>query len=187
MARRAAAIQYAIRDVVVPATALEAEGHEITKFNIGDPLAYAVLGSTPDHMIRAYASALENQVNGYGPSYGIPELRAAIAASEQGKTNGGWSCRPEDVYVTAGVTEALNLLFADCSRTRGCRPITGPSHYPPYLAYPQLYGARTVEYRLDPEEGWRIDLDDLASKLDQSVRLPGADRPQQSHRLRAPS
>ena len=30
-----------IRDVVVPATALEAEGHEILKFNIGDPLAYS--------------------------------------------------------------------------------------------------------------------------------------------------
>ncbi len=169
VARRAAAIQYAIRDVVVPATALEAEGHEILKFNIGDPLAYPGL-PTPDHMIRAYATALENQVNGYGPSYGIPELRAAIAASEQGKTNGGWSCRPEDVYVTAGVTEALNLLFAAVLEPGDVVLSPGP-HYPPYLAYPQLYGARTVEYRLDPEEGWRIDLDDLASKLDHSVRL----------------
>ena len=169
VARRAAAIQYAIRDVVVPATALEAEGHEILKFNIGDPLAYPGL-PTPDHMIRAYATALENQVNGYGPSYGIPELRAAIAASEQGKTNGGWSCRPEDVYVTAGVTEALNLLFATVLEPGDVVLSPGP-HYPPYLAYPQLYGARTVEYRLDPDEGWRIDLDDLASKLDHSVRL----------------
>ena len=37
---RASTIEYAIRDVVVPATKLEAEGHEIIKLNIGDPIAY---------------------------------------------------------------------------------------------------------------------------------------------------
>ncbi len=33
--KRASQIEYAIRDVVVPATALEAQGHEIIKLNIG--------------------------------------------------------------------------------------------------------------------------------------------------------
>ena len=33
VAKRAASIEYAIRDVVVPATALEAQGHEIIKLN----------------------------------------------------------------------------------------------------------------------------------------------------------
>ena len=37
---RASQIEYAIRDVVVPASVLEAQGHEIIKLNIGDPLAY---------------------------------------------------------------------------------------------------------------------------------------------------
>ena len=40
VAKRAASIEYAIGDVVVPATALEAQGHEIIKLNIGDPIAY---------------------------------------------------------------------------------------------------------------------------------------------------
>ena len=48
--RRAAAIEYAIRDVVVPALELEKMGHEIIKMNIGDPLAYPGL-PTPSHMI----------------------------------------------------------------------------------------------------------------------------------------
>ena len=48
--KRASQIEYAIRDVVVPATALEAQGHEIIKLNIGDPLAYPGL-PTPNHMI----------------------------------------------------------------------------------------------------------------------------------------
>ena len=37
---RAANIEYAIRDVVVPAVELESQGHEIIKLNIGDPIAY---------------------------------------------------------------------------------------------------------------------------------------------------
>ena len=49
VSKRAARIEYAIRDVVVPATALEADGHEIIKLNIGDPIAYPGL-PTPEHL-----------------------------------------------------------------------------------------------------------------------------------------
>ena len=61
---RAANIEYAIRDVVVPAVALEAAGHEIIKLNIGDPIAYPGL-PTPPHMVDAYAKALKQGHNGY--------------------------------------------------------------------------------------------------------------------------
>ena len=40
VSKRAAAINYANRDVVVPAVELEKQGHEIIRLNIGDPLAY---------------------------------------------------------------------------------------------------------------------------------------------------
>ena len=63
---RAAAIEYAIRDVVVPAVELEKQGHEIIRMNVGDPLAFDGL-PTPKHMISAYKDALDNQKNGYGP------------------------------------------------------------------------------------------------------------------------
>ena len=78
VSKRAARIESAIRDVVVPATALEAEGHEIIKLNIGDPIAYPGL-PTPEHMIQAFKDGLNWGLNGYSPSYGLPELRAAIA------------------------------------------------------------------------------------------------------------
>ena len=75
---RAANIEYAIRDVVVPAVELEAQGHAILKLNIGDPIAYPGL-PTPSHMVEAYVEALRNGKNGYSPSYGLPVLREAIA------------------------------------------------------------------------------------------------------------
>ena len=75
---RASKIEYAIRDVVVPADELEKNGHEIIKLNLGDPLAYPGL-PTPNHMIEAYKKALNDQINGYSHSYGIPDLRYAIS------------------------------------------------------------------------------------------------------------
>ena len=166
VAPRASNIEYAIRDVVVPATKLEEQGHTILKLNIGDPIAYPGL-PTPQHMVDAYAAALQDGHNGYSPSYGLPSLRAAIAKDEQRK---GWPASSEDIYVCHGVTEALQILFASvlCGGDKVLAP--GP-HYPPYMAYPQMYGAATVEYRLKPNDGWRLDLDDIRAKMDASVRL----------------
>ncbi len=166
VAPRASNIEYAIRDVVVPATKLEEQGHTILKLNIGDPIAYPGL-PTPQHMVDAYAAALHDGHNGYSPSYGLPSLRAAIAKDEQRK---GWPARSDDIYVCQGVTEALQILFASvlCEGDKVLAP--GP-HYPPYMAYPQMYGATTVEYMLKPNDGWRLDLDDIREKMDDSVRL----------------
>ena len=166
---RASQIEYAIRDVVVPANTLEAEGHEIIKLNIGDPLAYPGL-PTPDHMLSAYQKALLDQKNGYSPASGIPELREAISNNEQNKLNGGWDCDPNDVYICHGVTEALQIIFATFLDPGDEVLAPGP-HYPPYMAYPQLFGGKTVEYRLDPDNNWKIDFDDLKAKMNDKVKL----------------
>ena len=166
MAPRASGIEYAIRDVVVPATKLESQGHTILKLNIGDPIAYPGL-PTPEHMVEAYVKALRDGHNGYSPSYGLPQLRHAIAHDERSK---GWNATADDIYVCHGVTEALQILFASvlCEGDTVLAP--GP-HYPPYMAYPQMYGATTVEYRLKPDDGWKLDLADIEAKMDDSVRL----------------
>ena len=166
---RASQIEYAIRDVVVPATALEAKGHNILKLNIGDPLAYPGL-PTPTHMIDAYQKAINDQKNGYSPAYGIESLRNAIAEDERSKINGGWNCSPNDVYICHGVTEALQIIFA-AYLSDGDEVLAPGPHYPPYMAYPQVYGGKTVEYRLDPENGWSIDMEDLKSKMNDKVKL----------------
>jgi alanine-synthesizing transaminase len=164
--KRAASIEYAIRDVVVPATQLEAEGHEIIKLNIGDPLAYPGL-PTPPHMVNAYIDALQSGRNGYSPSYGIPALREAIAEDERRK---GWPAQANTVYVCHGVTEALQILFATVLEEGSSILAPGP-HYPPYMAYPQMYGSTTVEYRLNGNDGWCLDFDDIEEKMNDDVRL----------------
>ena len=166
VAKRASSIEYAIRDVVVPATKLESEGHEILKLNIGDPIAYPGL-PTPKHMVDAYIDALKNGNNGYSPSYGLPQLRAAIAQDERRK---GWPARQDDIYICHGVTEALQIIFAATLEEGDIVLAPGP-HYPPYMAYPQMYDARTVEYKLKPNDGWRLDFDDIEAKMNENVKL----------------
>lgn len=163
---RAASIEYAIRDVVVPATLLEQQGHEIIKLNIGDPIAYPGL-PTPPHMVEAFKDSLSRGESGYSPSYGLPALREAIALDESNK---GWDCSSDDVYVCHGVTEALQIIFA-ATLESGSKVLAPGPHYPPYMAYPQMYGATTIEYALKSDDGWAIDFDDIESKMDEDVRL----------------
>jgi|TARA_B110000914_G_scaffold72479_1_gene63541 alanine-synthesizing transaminase len=166
VSKRASTIEYAIRDVVVPATKLESEGHEIIKLNIGDPIAYPGL-PTPSHMVEAYRTGLAEGNNGYSPSYGLAQLRDAIAMDESSK---GWDCSSDDTYVCHGVTEALQIIFA-ATLEEGTKVLAPGPHYPPYMAYPQMYGASTIEYALKSDDGWAIDLDDIESKMDSDVRL----------------
>ena len=164
--KRASNIEYAIRDVVVPATELEAQGHSIIKLNIGDPIAYPGL-PTPSHMVEAFSTALSEGRNGYSPSYGLPELRSAIAHDESQK---GWDAQPDDVYVCHGVTEALQIVF-QATLEEGHQVLAPGPHYPPYMAYPQMYGAETIEYELQPNDGWSLNFDDIESKMNDNVRL----------------
>lgn len=164
--KRALNIEYAIRDVVVPATKLEAQGHSIIKLNIGDPIAYPGL-PTPPHMVEAFSKALADGRNGYSPSYGLPELRTAIAKDETSK---GWNAQPTDVYVCHGVTEALQIVF-QATLEEGHQVLAPGPHYPPYMAYPQMYGAETIEYELQSNAGWSLNFDDIESKMNENVRL----------------
>ena len=118
-------------------------------------------------MVEAFTRALNEGKNGYSPSYGLPELRAAIAEDECSK---GWPASADDVYVCHGVTEALQVLF-QATLNEGSQVLAPGPHYPPYLAYPQMYGAETIEYRLNSDDGWSLDFDDIEAKMNEHVRL----------------
>ena len=163
---RAARIEYAIRDVVIPATKLEQQGHEILKLNIGDPIAYPGL-PTPAHMVAAFQQSLADGESGYSHSYGVPSRYDAIAVDETRKGRNGSA---DDVYVCHGVTEALQIIFAATLET-GTKVLAPGPHYPPYMAYPQMFGAKTIEYRLASDDGWKVDFDDIEVKMDEDVRL----------------
>ncbi len=156
---RAKRIEYAIRDVVVPARKLEKEGHKILKLNIGDPIKYD--WRTPEFIREAASKAVLESRSEYSPSEGIPELREEIAKKEK---KYGVDIGEEDVVVTTGVTEALMLIFGGLLNPGDEVLVPGPT-YPPYITYPLFYDGVPVSYRTVEEDGWQPDVEDIRKKI----------------------
>ena len=159
-ARRALDIEYAIRDVVAPARALEAQGHKVLKLNIGDPCAYGF--QPPAHLVEALHKAALQGHNGYTPSEGDPELIAAIVRREKRRNN--VSVDAKDVLVTTGVSESLQMLLGATIEPGDEVLVPGPA-YPPYVSIVRFFGGKPIAYRSIEEEGWQPDLDDMRRKI----------------------
>ncbi|AEK72704.1 alanine aminotransferase [Thermococcus sp. 4557] len=162
---RAMGIKYAIRDVVLPARELEKKGINVIRLNIGDPGKYDF--QPPEHMREAYCRAIREGHNYYGPSEGLPELREAIVAREKRKN--GVDITPEDVRVTAAVTEALQFVFGGLLDPGDNILVPSPS-YPPYVGLVKFYGADPREYLTVEEDGWQPDIDDMRRKIDERTK-----------------
>ncbi len=162
--KRSMRIEYAIRDVVVPARELEKKGIEVLKLNIGDPIKYDF--KTPEHIRKAAAEAVMNSRSEYSPSEGLPELREAIVEKEKGY---GVDVTTDDIVVTTGVTEALMLIFAAALDPGEEILVPGPT-YPPYITYPTFYDGKAVSYRTVEENGWQPDPDDIRKKVNEKTK-----------------
>ncbi len=157
---RSANIEYAIRDVLIPALKLEEQGRTILKLNIGDPIAFDF--ETPPHMVEAYCRALRDGHNGYSDSQGYKPLISSIVEHERKKY--GTELDPSKVLVTAGISEALVFLFGALLEQGDEILVPGPS-YPPYTTLVKFMGGVARTYRTDENNGWQPDIDDLRAKI----------------------
>ncbi len=158
-------LEYAIRDVVAFARELEQKGRDVIYLNIGDPLLFDF--DTPEHVKKALIRAVNEGSNWYSPSEGIPELRDAICEKE--KRVGGVKISPEDVIISVGVSEAIQMVLGALIETGEQILVPGPA-YPPYISYTEFFGGVAVQYRTSEQDGWQPDLDDLRSKITKKTR-----------------
>ncbi|MGB5090620.1 MAG: aminotransferase class I/II-fold pyridoxal phosphate-dependent enzyme [Nitrososphaeraceae archaeon] len=155
-------VEYAIRDITIHARQYEKSGRKIIYLNIGDPVKYDF--PTPDHIKKALIDAISNDFNYYADSEGILELRQAIVKKESLK---GLSITVEDVLVTNGISEGLDMVAASIVEPNSEILMPGP-YYPPYASYVKFYGGKPIEFRLT-EDG-TPDLDDIRSKITSNAR-----------------
>jgi aspartate/methionine/tyrosine aminotransferase len=158
--KRARDVEYAIRDVLIPAKALEKKGITILKLNIGDPNAYDF--DTPQHIKDALYKAAKEQHNGYAPSEGYLELRRAIIERE--KKRNKVSYEPDDICVTTGVTEGLQMLLNASLDPNDELLIPGPT-YPQYNVITKFADAVPVPYHCIEKENWQPDTQDIRKKI----------------------
>ncbi len=153
-------IEYAIREVVVPARKLKQAGHRVLHLNIGDPNRYDF--DTPDYVKQALVDAIQNHHNYYAESEGEPEVLESIAARE--KRFKGLNVSPSDILTTSGASEAVAFLMGSLLGEGKDLLMPGPS-YPLYISLANYFGGKSVEYKCDGENGWNPDVDDLQSKI----------------------
>ncbi len=158
--RRAMGMNYAIREVTVPAAAAKKAGKDILGLNIGDPNKWDF--ETPEYFKATLRAAVDETDNGYGDSQGNLDLRRAIVDREYEKH--GARITTDDVYITAGVSEAINIMMGTLVEPGDEILVPGPG-YPSYAQYINFYEGRTVPYRQIEEEDWRLDVDMVRKRI----------------------
>ncbi len=163
--KRSQGISYAIREVVLPARKLEEKGIKVLHLNIGDPNKYDF--DTPQHMRDSLFEATNQGYNGYSPSEGELELRQAIIERE--KTRNNIDYQLDEICVTTGVTEALQILINAFLDPNDELLIPGPT-YPQYALITRFNDANPISYRCIEEEGWQPDVDDIRKQISNKTR-----------------
>ena len=74
----------------------------------------------------------------------------------------GFDLTVEDIIVTNGVSEGLDMTMASIVDPRTEVLMPGP-YYPPYASYTKFYGGKPIEFKL--HEDGRPNLEDLRSKI----------------------
>ncbi|MFO7677922.1 MAG: aminotransferase class I/II-fold pyridoxal phosphate-dependent enzyme [Thermoplasmatota archaeon] len=157
---RSQGVSYAIRDVVLPAKKLEKQGIKVLHLNIGDPNAYDF--DTPQHMKDSLYQASVQGYNGYSPSEGYLALRNEIIKREQRRNNVTY--QPDDICVTTGVTESLQMLLNASLNPKDELLIPGPT-YPQYSLITRFDNSEPISYHCIENEGWQPDVDDIRKKI----------------------
>ena len=153
-------MNYAIREVTVPAAEAEKAGMKLIRLNIGDPNKWDF--ETPEYFKQTLREAVDQVDNGYGDSQGELNLREAIVRREREKN--GISISTDDVYVTAGVSECISVMMGTFLEPGDEVLVPGPG-YPSYMQYIHFFEGRTVPYRQIEEEDWKPDMDMIRKRI----------------------
>jgi aspartate aminotransferase len=140
-----------IRRLVPYADQARARGIHVHQLNIGQPDIV-----TPRGMIDAYRS-YDEKVLAYGPSQGIPELRAAIARYY---VTHGLKVAKEDVSITVGGSEALYFTFAAVADP-GDEIIAIEPFYANYAGFATQVGVKLVTVLAQASDGYRLPPDSV--------------------------
>ncbi len=158
--KKSMAMDYAIREINVPAEEAAKAGKKIIGLNIGDPNKWDF--ETPEYFKDALRKAVDETDNGYGDSQGNLDFRESIVRREHAKH--GIDITVNDVHITNGVSEGINILMGTMLEEGDEVLVPGPG-YPSYSQYIGFYGGKVVPYRQMEEEDWAPDTDMIRKRI----------------------
>lgn len=152
ISRRAEAIQESpIRKLAPLAAAARARGVRIYNLNIGQPDV-----PTPPEFLRAVC-AFREPVLAYGPSDGLPELKAAMC---EYFARYAIPLSPPEVLITNGGSEAILFAF-NVVADDGDEIIIPEPFYTNYNGYAEMANVRVRPVRTHAEEGFHLPPDEV--------------------------
>lgn len=162
-------LNYEIRGIVKKARQIEALGYSMTWENIGDPIQKS--NQLPIWMKGIVADLLqEDKTYGYADSKGVLDTRKFLANLNNEK--GGAQLTAEDILFFNGLGDAIAKLYQFLIPTAR---IIGPS--PAYSTHSSAEAAHAnsapITYRLDPDNQWLPDMEDLYLKVKYNPSIVG--------------
>ncbi|PWA86512.1 tyrosine transaminase family protein [Artemisia annua] len=138
----------------------------LISLGMGDPTAFSCF-TTTNVAENAVVDALNSQkFNGYSPTVGLLQTRRAIG--EYLSQNLPYKLSPDDVFVTAGCTQAIEIAISILATPNANILVPRPG----FPIYELCAAFRNVEIRhfdLLPENGWEVDLDAVDALADQNT------------------
>lgn len=162
-------LNYEIRGIVKKARLIEELGYDITWENIGDPIQKN--NTIPDWMKEIVSELVQDDHSyGYADSKGMLETRRFLAHLNNDK--GGVKIGTEDILFFNGLGDGIAKLYQFLIPTAR---IIGPS--PAYSTHSSAEAAHAnsapLTYKLDPDNSWYPDMDDLYNKVKYNTSVVG--------------
>ncbi|KAI3502094.1 hypothetical protein L1887_30125 [Cichorium endivia] len=129
----------------------------------GDPSSFPCFRTTQvaeDAVVDALRSA---KFNGYAPKGGALHARRAIA--EYLSSNLPYKLSPDDVYVTLGAKQAIEVVLSSLRRP-GANILLPKPGYPAYEALALVNHIEVRHFDLIQEKNWEVDLNGLQTLAD---------------------
>ena len=145
------------------ARALEATGRSIVHLEIGEPDF-----DTPANIREAAKRAIDDGFTHYGPFFGLPKLREAIAADATARK--GFPINPEHVIVTPGAKPIMYYAMIAIVEP-GDEVIVPDPGFPIYESMARFAGGTVVPLPIRAERDFRVDLDELESLITKRTRM----------------
>ena len=142
---------------------LESEGKKIIHFELGEPQF-----DTPKNIVDAAIKSLQNGDTHYVNSYGKYSLREMV----QDTTFQSRDFKPDinQILVTPGAN-AIIFLAMSCLVNPGDEIIIPDPGFPTYISTAKFIGAKIVTVPLHEDNAFRLNPDDLRSKITSKTRL----------------
>lgn len=154
-------VLYEIRGPVADrAAALEREGTDILKLNIGNPQPFGF--TAPQSIVESMSRTLDVS-HGYSDSHGLPEAVEAVISRYDAVPDFPELDR-DRVFLGNGVSELITMTCQAMVDT-GDEILVPAPDYPLWTAMVTLAGGTAVHYRCDESDDWNPDLAELEARI----------------------